>query len=175
MVISSLNGIGLPESREKASTVPCLDDDSGGCPVGMTGNDFYVPWGFKLLDVEVTIEWDEPGKAWIGVVDAEFAEECPPDPNGLTTCEADRFEFEAGGPDVENSFTYSLEPGDYRFTSGGRSGVSNVDVQTVTISSTIHMATAGEILLGIVGILLMIGAVEMIYPIKLFWKKFVDA
>jgi hypothetical protein len=45
----------------------------------------------------------------------------------------------------------------------------------VTISTTIHMAAAGEIILALVGILLMVGAVEMIYPIKLFWKKFVDA
>lgn len=176
MVLASLNGIGLDDTKEKTPTVPCLEDDAGvSCPVGMTGNDFHVPWGFHLLDVKVTIEWDEPGKAWIGVVDAKYADECPPDSNGLTTCEADQFEFEAGGPDVVNSFTYSLEPGDYRFTSGGRNGFSNVDDQIVTVSSTIHMATTGEILLGIIGILLMIGAIEMIYPIKLFWKKFVES
>ena len=30
-------------------------------------------------------------------------------------------------------------------------------------------------MLAIIGVLLMVGAIEMIYPIKLFWKKFVDA
>ncbi len=175
LVTGSLFGIELDDTRVQATTVPCLDDDSGGCPVGMTGNDFYVPWGFIMLDVDVTISWSEPGKAWIGVVDAKYAESCPPDTNGLTSCEADDFEFVAGGPDVDDSFTFSLEPGNYRFTSGGHQGSSNLDDQLVTIGTTIQMATTGEILLAIVGILLMVGAIEMIYPIKLFWKKFVDS
>jgi len=174
LVVGSLLGVELDSTRVEATTVPCLNDDAGGCPVGMTGSDFHVPWGFNLLDVEVNIEWSEPLKAWIGVVDASFAESCPPDSNGLTTCEAEDFEFIAGGPSVDDSFTFTLEPGDYRFTSAGRDG-SNLDDQLVTISTTIHMAAAGEILLALVGILLMVGAVEMIYPIKLFWKKFVDA
>lgn len=172
LVTGSLFGIELDETRVQATTVPCLDEDSGGCPVGMTGNDFYVPWGFNMLDVDVTISWSEPGKAWIGVVDSKYAVECPPDTNGLTTCESDDFEFVAGGPDVDDSFTFSLEPGDYRFTSGGRDN-SNLDDQLVTIGTTIHMATSGEIMLAIIGILLMIGAIEMIYPIKLFWNKFI--
>jgi hypothetical protein len=140
----------------------------------MTGSNFYVPWGFSLLDVQVTIEWSEPAKAWIGVVDADYAESCTPDSNGLTTCEAEDFEFVAGGPDYDDEFTFSLEPGDYRFTSAGRDG-ANLDDQLVTISSSIHISTVGEIMLALIGILLMVGAVEMIYPIKLFWKKFVDA
>tara|TARA_B100000029_G_scaffold270561_1_gene265812 strand:- start:1818 stop:2402 length:585 start_codon:yes stop_codon:yes gene_type:complete len=174
LLTASLVGIDLDSTRVDATTVPCLDDDAGGCPVGMTGSDFHVPWGFSLLDVQVNIEWSEPGKAWIGVVDAKYAEVCPPDSNGLTTCEAEDLEFVAGGPDHDDEFTFSLEPGDYRFTSAGRDG-SNLDDQLVTISTTIHISLVGEILLGLVGILLMIGAIEMIYPIKLFWKKFVEA
>ena len=86
LVTGSLVGIELDETRVQATTVPCLDEGSGGCPVGMTGNDFYVPWGFNMLDVDITISWSEPGKAWIGVVDSKSAVECPPDTNGLTTC-----------------------------------------------------------------------------------------
>ena len=160
--------------RDRATTVPCLDDDAGGCPVGMTGSDFHVPWGFSLIDVEVNIAWDEPEKSWIGVVDAKYAENCPPDSNGLTTCEAEEFEFVAGGPEDLDEFTFSLNPGDYRFTSGGREG-SSLDNQLVTITSTFHISTVGEILLGVIGILLMIGAVEMIYPIELFWKKYIKS
>ena len=92
----------------------------------------------------------------------------------MTSCEAEDFEFVAGGPEDSDEFTFSLKPGDYRFTSGGRDG-SNLDDQLVTITSTIHISNVGEILLAIIGVLLMIGAVEMIYPIKLFWKKFVKA
>ena len=80
----------------------------------------------------------------------------------------------AGGPEYDDEFTFSLEPGDYRFTSAGRDG-ANLDDQLVTISTSIHISTVGEIMLALIGILLMVGAVEMIYPIKLFWKKFVDA
>ena len=86
----------------------------------------------------------------------------------------DDFEFIAGGPDDLDEFTFSLKPGEYRFTSGGRDG-SNLDDQLVSITSTIHISTIGEIMLAIIGVLLMVGAIEMIYPIKLFWKKFVDA
>ncbi len=174
LVTASLVGIDLDETRVSATTVPCLDDDAGGCPVGMTGSNFYVPWGFSLLDVQVTIEWSEPAKAWIGVVDADYAESCPPDSNGLTTCEADDFEFVAGGPENIDEFTFSLEPGDYRFTSAGRDG-ANLDDQLVTISTSIHISTVGEIMLALIGILLMVGGFEMIFPIKLFWKKFVNA
>ena len=174
LLTASLVGIEIDTSRVEAPTVPCLDDDAGGCPVGMTPSDFHVPWGFNLLDVAVNIEWSEPEKAWIGVVDAKYAENCPPDSNGLTSCEAEDFEFVAGGPEDSDEFTFSLKPGDYRFTSGGRDG-SNLDDQLVTITSTIQFSNVGEILLAIIGVLLMIGAVEMIYPIKLFWKKFVKA
>ena len=90
----------------------------------------------------------------------------------MTTCEAEEFEFVAGGPEVLDEVTFSLNPGDYRFTSGGREGAS-LDNQLVTITSTFHISTVGEILLGVIGILLMIGAVEMIYPIELFWKKYI--
>ena len=176
LLTASLVGIEIDSTRVQATTVPCLDDDAGGCPVGMTGSDFHVPWGFSLIDVEVNIAWDEPEKAWIGVVDAKYAEEgkCPPDSNGLTSCEADDFEFVAGGPEDSDEFTFSLKPGDYRFTSGGRDGAS-LDNQLVTITSTFHISQVGEILLGVIGILLMVGAVEMIYPIELFWKKYVKS
>tara|TARA_B100001142_G_scaffold86264_1_gene87780 strand:+ start:8099 stop:8521 length:423 start_codon:yes stop_codon:yes gene_type:complete len=140
----------------------------------MTGSDFHVPWGFSLIDVEVNIAWDEPEKAWIGVVDAKYAENCPPDSNGLTSCETEDFEFVAGGPEDSDEFTFSLKPGDYRFTSGGRDGAS-LDNQLVTITSTFHISQVGEILLSVIGILLMVGAVEMIYPIELFWKKYVKS
>ena len=170
----SLVGMEIDSTRVQATTVPCLDDDAGGCPVGMTGSDFHVPWGFRLIDVEVNIAWDEPEKSWIGVVDAKYAEICPPDSNGLTTCEAEECEFVAGGPEDLNEFTLSLNPGDYRFTSGGRDGAS-LDNQLVTITSTFHISTVGEILLGAIGILLMIGAIEMIYPIELFWKKYIKS
>ena len=99
LLTASLVGIEIDSTRVQATSVPCLDDDAGGCLVGMTGSDFHVPWGFSLIDVEVNIAWDEPEKAWIGVVDAKYAENCPPDSNGLTSCEAEDFEFVAGGPE----------------------------------------------------------------------------
>ena len=47
----SLVGIEIDSTRVQATTVPCLDDDASGCPVGMTGSNFHVPWGFNLIDV----------------------------------------------------------------------------------------------------------------------------
>ena len=44
LLTGSLVVVEIDTTRVEATTVPCLDDDAGGCSVGMTGSDFYVPW-----------------------------------------------------------------------------------------------------------------------------------
>ena len=129
----SVYGIDLDSERVQIPVVPCTEVSDEGCLVGMTGSDLKVPTGFLLMDVELTIEWSQPSKSWIGVVDASYADSCPPDGDGLTACTKDDFEFISGGPDSSGIFKLDLQPDSYRFVSAGKEG-ADLDEQLVTIS-----------------------------------------
>ena len=174
MVLGSLVGINVDNSRTDVPIVPCTDD-SVGCPVGMTGEDLEVPPAFMLLEISMKLEWDEPDRSWIGVVDAKYQEDCPPDSNGLTSCTSDDFVFIAGGPDsLDGSLEFVLEPGKYRFVTAGKDG-STLDEQLVTIEPEIHLAGFVEILLTTIGLTLLLGASEMAFPLREMWKRFREA
>ena len=83
---------------EQVPIVPCSDDDSG-CYVVMTVDDLDVPRAFRLLEITIHVEWDEPDRGWLGVVDSSAAEDCPPDSMGLTKCTEEEIEdfLVAGG------------------------------------------------------------------------------
>ena len=174
IVIVSLIGIDIEDSRTDVPIVPC-SDDAVGCVVGMTTQDLQVPSAFILLEISMELEWDEPDRSWIGVIASPPPEGCEPDSNGLTTCTSDDFDFVAGGPDSEDgSFYFVLEPGKYRFVTAGKDG-STLDEQLVTIDPEIHLAGFVEIMLSAVGFILLLGAREMAFPIKEMWKRFRDA
>ena len=174
MVLGSLIGIDVENSRTDVPIVPCTDD-SVGCPVGMTGEDLIVPPAFVLLEISMKLEWDEPDRSWIGVVDAKYEEDCPPDSNGLTSCTSDDFEFIAGGPNsLDGSLEFVLEPGKYRFVTAGKDG-STLDEQLVTIEPEIHLAGFVEILLAAIGLTLLLGASQMAFPLREMWKRFREA
>ena len=174
LVLGSLLGVGLDESRTDVPIVPCTDD-SVGCLVGMTTENLDVPTSFFLLDIQLEIQWDEPDRSWIGVVDSKYAENCPPDSNGLTSCTSEDFEYEAGGPDSDDGdFEFTLKPGNYRFVTAGKDG-STLDEQIVTINTEVHLSSFVEIVLAGVGVMLLAGAGEMAVPIKSLWKKFRDS
>ena len=174
LVLGSLLGIGLEESRTNVPIVPCTDD-SVGCLVGMTSDDMSVPTAFMLLDIRLTVEWDEPDRSWIGVIESPPPEGCDPDSNGLTSCTSDDFVFVEGGPSSEGgTFEFTLEPGDYRFVTAGKDG-STLDEQIVTIETEAHLSSFVEIVLGGISIILLAGAGEMAFPIRSLWKKFRDS
>ncbi len=170
----SVYGIDLDPERVQIPVVPCTEVSDEGCLVGMTGSDLEVPAGFLLMDIELTIEWSEPSKSWIGVVDASYADSCPPDGDGLTACTKDDFEYISGGPESSGDFILDLQPGSYRFVSAGKEG-ADLDEQLVTITSSVGIAPALELLLLVIGAVLLIGAIEMIYPVEVLWKRFVDS
>ena len=170
----SVYGINLDSERVQIPVVPCTEVSDEGCLVGMTGSDLKVPSGFLLMDVDLTVEWSQPSKSWIGVVDASYADSCPPDGDGLTACTKDDFEFISGGPDSPGNFKLDLQPDSYRFVSAGKEG-ADLDEQLVTISPSVGIAPALELLLLAIGAILLIGAIEMIYPVEVLWKRFVDS
>jgi hypothetical protein len=140
----SVYGIDLDTERVQIPVVPCTEVSDEGCLVGMTGSDLEVPAGFLLMDIELTIEWSEPSKSWIGVVDASYADSCPPDGDGLTACTKDDFEFISGGPDSQGNFKLDLQPDSYRFVSAGKEG-ADLDEQLVTISPSVGIAPVLEL------------------------------
>jgi len=173
IVIGSLVGIDIDDSRTDVPIVPC-SDDSVGCVVGMTTEDLEVPSAFVLLEISMELEWDEPDRSWIGVI-SDYPDECEPDSNGLTTCTSEDFDFVAGGPDsTDGSFEFVLEPGKYRFVTAGKDG-STLDEQLVIISPEIHLAGFVEIVLTVIGFTLLMGASQMAFPLREMWKRFRDA
>ena len=175
LLVLSIIGYSPPDSGTEVPIVPCTDSELG-CNVGMTQDDINVPTAFILLDIRMEMQWDEPERAWLGVVKSEAKENCPPDSNGLTQCTWDDMESHrvAGGPDSDGSLVFDIGPGKYRFVTAGKDG-SSLDSQLVTMSTSIHLSNLAEIALAAVSILLLAGAGEMAFPVRNLWKRFKDA
>ena len=176
LVLVSLYSPTLDSSRTDIPLVPCTDDDVG-CPVGLSGDDMDSPLAFMLLDIEVTIEWDQFATSWIGVIESPPPDGCEPDSNGLTACTAEDFDFIAGGPEEDGgSLTFDLKPGDYRFAPASTEPSGVGGEQLVTITPQIALNPIAEILLAIVSVLLLAGSGEMFAhrSIMRAWKRFKD-
>ena len=173
ILLLSLVGYQTPSSGSQVPIVPCSDEDAG-CNVGMTPEDMNVPKAFGLLDITLEVEWKEPDRGWLGVVDAAAAEECPPDSStGLTHCTEEQIGkfLEAGGPQNHGSMSFMVKPGSYRFVTAGYEG-SGLDSQRIEISSSIHLDNYVEIVLAGTSALLLIGAGEMAFPVRNLLKRF---
>ena len=176
LVLVSLYSPTLDSSRTDLPLVPCTDDDVG-CPVGLSGDDMDSPLAFMLLDIEVTIEWDQFATSWIGVIESPPPDGCEPDSNGLTACTGEDFDFIAGGPEEDGgSLTFDLKPGDYRFATASTETSGVGGEQLVTITPQIALNPIAEILLAIVSVLLLAGSGEMFAhrSIMRAWKRFKD-
>ena len=177
LLIVSLYGPTLDSSRTNIPLVPCTDD-TAGCPVGMTSEDLSSPTAFMLLDIELTIEWDQSDSSWIGVIASPPPSGCEPDSNGLTTCTADDFDFIAGGGnEASGSLVFDLKPGDYRFTTASTDTSGVGGKQLVTITPEISLNPVAEVLLALVAILLLAGSGEMFVHERIMgvWKRFREA
>lgn len=177
LLVVSLYGPTLDANRIKIPLVPCTDDATG-CPVGMTSEDLSSPTAFMLLDIELSIKWNESDSSWIGVIASPPPSGCEPDSNGLTTCTAEDFDFIAGGDsEMDGTLAFDLKPGDYRFATAsiGTSGIGGK--QLVTITPEISLNPVAEVLLGLVAILLFAGSGEMFVHERILgvWKRFKEA
>ena len=135
------------------------------------------PLAFMLLDIEVTIEWDQFATSWIGVIESPPPDGCEPDSNGLTACTGEDFDFIAGGPEEDGgSLIFDLKPGDYRFATASTETSGVGGEQLVTITPQIALNPIAEIILAIVSILLLAGSGEMFAhrSIMRAWKRFKD-
>ena len=172
IVVISLIGYQPAESGSEVPIVPCSEGEIV-CNIGMTGSDMEVPLAFILLDIKLEVEWSEPNRGWIGVVESEAAETCPPDSNGLTQCESEDINnyLITGGPESDGSFEFQIDPGSYRFVSGGYDG-AGLDSQLVKMSTSIHLDNYVELALVLVSGLLLLGAGEMAFPLRTLFNRF---
>jgi len=171
IVIFSLIGFEPDKTGSEAPIVPCADDDVG-CNVGMTSEDMEVPSAFMLLDIKLEVEWNEPDRGWIGVVESDAAQDCPPDSNGLTTCTAEDIKdfLVAGGPESDGKMEFRIDPGSYRFVAGGHDG-AGLDSMLIEVKTSIHLSNFVEFTLAIISILLLAGAGEMAFPIRNIFRR----
>ena len=172
IVVISLIGYQPAESGSEVPIVPCSEGEIV-CNIGMTGSDMEVPLAFMLLDIELEVEWSEPNRGWIGVVESEAAETCPPDSNGLTQCESEDIEdfLITGGPNSDGSLEFQVDPGSYRFVSGGYDG-AGLDSQLLKMSTSIHLNNYVELALALASGLLLLGAGEMAFPLRNLVNRF---
>ena len=75
----------------------------------------------SLVSADVEVKWGS-NDVWVGIVSAEYAEQCIDGGNGYLACDTENLEFLAGGPDAEGSLTWSLEGGDLRAVVGNSLG-----------------------------------------------------
>ena len=171
ILVLSLIGYQTPESETRAPIVPCSNDDAG-CNVGMTPEDINVPSAFGLLEITLDVEWKEPDRGWLGVVDSSAAKECPPDSNGLTMCTEEEVKvfLVAGGPQNHGTMSFEVKPGSYRFVTAGYEG-AGLDEQLVVMTSSIRLDNFVELFLAGTSALLLLGAGEMAFPVSNLLKR----
>ncbi|HJM66455.1 MAG TPA: hypothetical protein QF555_02780 [Candidatus Thalassarchaeaceae archaeon] len=113
----------------------------------------------SLMSADINIEWGS-NDVWVGIVSAEYADQCIDSGNGYLVCDTENLEFKAGGPDADGALTWSMEGGDLRAvvgnSLGGEKETVNVEI-TYNVKLTPLLAY-GIGIFGIVSILLGIRA-----------------
>jgi len=175
ILLGSIVGISQEVVKNDIPIIPCSEDEEVGCRIAMTSADIEVPNAFKLLEIDVSINWDEPDRSWFGVIN-EYPDVCEPDSNGLTNCTENDFEeyIIAGGSSSRGSLDFNMEPQKYRFITGGKDS-STISNQDVSIEIEIHLKPILEIIIGGIGLFLFIGATEMAFPLREWFEKFRNA
>ncbi len=130
ILVTIVGLIGYSGSDEvEVPVIPCptnpLEPDK--CYVGMTKADLSVPTQFSILSIKISIEWSQSESTWVGVIPSSDATECPPDGQGLTSCEASDLNFITGGTDSVggDGLEWNVEPGKYRLATGSVSSQAN--------------------------------------------------
>ena len=110
IMIGSIVGFSTEEVVNDIPIVPCSEDEDIGCRVAMTTADIEVPRAFNLLEIEISVEWEESERSWFGVIQ-QYDELCEPDNNGLTNCTEVEFEeyIIAGGSNSDGELKFKMD------------------------------------------------------------------
>ena len=94
------------------------------------------------------------------------------DSNGLTQCESEDIEdFLITGGQIRWPLDFQVDPGSYRFVSGGYDG-AGLDSQLLKMSTSIHLNNYVELALALASGLLLLGAGEMAFPLRNLVNRF---
>ena len=136
MLVTIVGLIGYSgDGDAEVHVIPCptnpLEPDK--CYAGMTLSDLEIPTQFSILSIKISIDWSQSESTWVGVIPASDAIECPPDDIGLTSCEADQLNFQAGGADSVgiDGLEWEVSPGKYRLATGSISSEANPAVANI--------------------------------------------
>ncbi len=102
ILLGSIVGISQEVVKNDIPIIPCSEDEEVGCRIAMTSADIEVPNAFKLLEIDVSINWDEPDRSWFGVIN-EYPDVCEPDSNGFKKATFNLDEY-CGNADVKIRF-----------------------------------------------------------------------
>ena len=170
LVLVSFFGFASGTIDDEIPALPCVGDQDE-CATGMSESDLDVPVAFFLLDVQLEITMELEDEAWIGIVDSEYAESCPPGDTGLTNCTASDYEFLAGGPNHEGAIVHNLEPGSVRFVTGGDAGAIELQDNEISTDWSVHLATWVEVILALAGLGLCASGMHMAFPMVAMARK----
>ena len=170
LVLVSLFGFASGTIDDEIPALPCVGAQDE-CATGMSESDLDVPGAFFLLDVHLDISMELDDKAWIGIVDAKYAESCPPSDTGLTNCTSSDYVFLAGGPGHEGTIGHDLQPGSVRFVTGGDEGAIELQDNEISTEWSVHLATWVEVILVLSGIGLCASGMHMAFPMVTRLRK----
>ena len=170
LVLVSFFGFASGTIDDEIPALPCVGAQEE-CATGMSESDLDVPNAFFLLDVQLEITMELEDEAWIGIVDAKYADSCPPGDTGLTNCTASDYVFLDGGPDHEGTIEHNLEPGSVRFVTGGDVGTIELQDNEITTEWSVHLSTPFEAVLVLTGIGLCASGMHMAFPLAAKLRK----
>lgn len=170
LVLVSFFGFASGTIDDEIPALPCVGAQDE-CVTGMSESDLDVPGAFFLLDVQLDISMELEDEAWIGIVDAKYADSCPPGDTGLTNCTASDYVFLAGGPEHDGNIEHNLQPGSVRFVTGGDEGAIELQDNSISTDWSVHLATWVEAILALTGIGLCASGMHMAFPMVAGMRK----
>lgn len=119
---------GVSDGGEEDAMIPPCDYETSTIPPstvttcywGMSEEILTIPDEAAAADIDVEVSWTK-NNVWIGIVKASEADHCQAK-DGYFECEKGSVTTIIGGESTGKGFTWSPEPGDYRFLAGGEEG-----------------------------------------------------
>ena len=136
--LAILGSIGISGEGEVSANVPACVPPLA-CDAGVTHDTLDIPGIAAILEVKAEVSWSQ-SSAWIGVIDEKIPSSCESLPSHLN-CDTDELSFVAGGPESSGTFSWSAEPGSYRFASGSDTTSSSLSTNSVSYSWSAGLST----------------------------------
>ncbi|HIK79049.1 MAG: hypothetical protein CXT69_01360 [Methanobacteriota archaeon] len=136
----------IPPCDYETSMVPPPPTTTTTCYWGMSEQTLVIPDEAAAADIDVEVSWTK-NNVWVGIVEASESDHCDKK-DGYFECGKGTVTTIAGGESSGKGFTWSPEPGEYRFLAGGEEGE---ELQSYTVTwaydAGLSLVIAGPLLL----------------------------